>query len=93
VADIIVVDRTEKALKLPKNFGIADTVLPHGNEVEKVKELIRGQGAESVISSVAKSSAVTNGLAMIRDAGIDYKVRYGERIEISTMEMVVSEMP
>jgi len=90
-ADIIVVDRAEKALKQAENFGIAATVLADGNEVEEVKELTRGYGAEAVIDFVAEGSAVAKGLAMTRDAGTYYIVGYGGRIEIPTMEMVVSE--
>lgn len=90
-ADIIVVDRAEAALKQAENFGIAHTVLADGNEVERVKELTRGYGAEAVVDFVGEGDAVANGLAMTRDAGTYYIVGYGGRLEIPTMEMIVSE--
>lgn len=90
-ADIIVVDRAEAALKHAENFGIEHTVLADGNEVEKVKELTKGYGAEAVIDFVGEGDAVANGLAMTRDAGTYYIVGYGGRLEIPTMEMIVSE--
>src|SRR5699024_6826546 len=40
---------------------------------------------------VAEGEAVANGLAMTRDAGTYYIVGYGGRLEIPTMEMVVTE--
>ncbi|ROO28370.1 NAD(P)-dependent alcohol dehydrogenase [Salinisphaera japonica] len=90
-ADIIVVDRAEGALKHAENFGVAHTVLADGNEIERVKELTKGYGAEAVIDFVGEGNAVANGLAMTRDAGTYYIVGYGGRLEIPTMEMVVSE--
>ena len=90
-ADIIVVDRSSKALEHAEGFGIEHTVLADGNEVAKVLELTRGKGAEAVIDFVGEGNAVANGLAMTRDAGAYYIVGYGGRLEIPTMEMVVSE--
>jgi NAD+-dependent secondary alcohol dehydrogenase Adh1 len=90
-ADIIVVDRDEKTLKRAENFVIAHTVLADGNELDKVRELTQGYGAEGVIDFVAEGEAVANGLAMTRDAGTYYIVGYGGRLEIPTMEMVVAE--
>jgi NAD+-dependent secondary alcohol dehydrogenase Adh1 len=90
-ADIIVVDRAEAALKHAEGFDIAHTVLADGNEVDKVRELTHGYGAEAVIDFVGEGDAVANGLAMTREAGTYYIVGYGGRLEIPTMEMVVTE--
>ena len=90
-ADIIVVDRADAALKHAENFGIEHTVRADGHELERVRELTGGFGAEAVIDFVGEGDAVANGLAMTRDAGTYYIVGYGGRLEIPTMEMIVTE--
>lgn len=90
-ADIIVVDRSEQALKRCEAFNIDHTVLADGNEVESVKRLTNGFGAEAVIDFVGEGDSVSHGLAMTRAAGTYYVVGYGGRIEIPTMEMIVTE--
>lgn len=90
-ADIIVVDRAEQALKMAEAYGIDHAVLADGNEVESVQRITDGKGAEAVIDFVGEGDAVANGLAMTREAGTYYIVGYGGRVEIPTMEMIVTE--
>src|SRR5919205_81431 len=45
-AEIIVVDRSEDALKLAQEFGADHAVAADGTQVDKVKELTDGQGAD-----------------------------------------------
>ena len=62
-----------------------------GNEVQTVLELTGGNGAEAVLDFVGEGDAVATGLRMTRNAGCYYVVGYGGKIEISTMDMIVSE--
>ena len=44
-----------------------------------------------MIDFVGEGDAVANGLAMTRNAGYYYIVGYGGKVEIPTMDMIVSE--
>jgi NAD+-dependent secondary alcohol dehydrogenase Adh1 len=90
-AEIIVIDRSDMALGLAKEGGADHLVKAGGGEVEKVMELTHGNGAEAVIDFVGEGDAVANGLAMTRNAGYYYIVGYGGKVEIPTMDMIVSE--
>src|SRR5579885_931043 len=63
-AKIIVVDRSDAALKLAKEVGADFTVKADGNEVERVKEITKGYGAEAVIDFVGEGGSIEKGLAM-----------------------------
>jgi NAD+-dependent secondary alcohol dehydrogenase Adh1 len=90
-AEIIVIDRSDMALGLAKEGGADHSVKADGGEVEKVLALTHGNGAEAVIDFVGEGDAVANGLAMTRNAGYYYIVGYGGKVEIPTMDMIVSE--
>ncbi|HVC44466.1 MAG TPA: NAD(P)-dependent alcohol dehydrogenase [Candidatus Binataceae bacterium] len=90
-ADVIAVDRSEAALKLARECGAAHTVRADGNEVEAVLALTGGAGAQAVIDFVGEGAAVANGLKMTCNAGYYYIVGYGGKVEIATMEMIVTE--
>ncbi|QHI97534.1 alcohol dehydrogenase catalytic domain-containing protein [Xylophilus rhododendri] len=90
-AEIVIVDRSETALKLAQECGAHHAVKADGSELERVLEITRGQGAEAVIDFVGEGDAVAQGLAMTRNAGTYYVVGYGGRIELPTLDMVTSE--
>jgi NAD+-dependent secondary alcohol dehydrogenase Adh1 len=90
-AKIIVVDRSDAALKLAKEVGADFTVKADGNEVERVKEITKGYGAEAVIDFVGEGGSIEKGLAMTRNAGYYYVVGYGGDIKISAMDMITTE--
>ena len=90
-ATIIVVDRSEIALKLAQESGADHAVKADGNEVEAVLALTGRSGAEAVLDFVGEGDAVAKGIAMTRNAGYYYVVGYGGKIEIPTMEMIVTE--
>ena len=90
-ADIIVVDRSPQSLELAKSCGANHLVLANGEEVEAVKALTGGHGAEAVIDFVGEGDAIARGLAMTRNDGYYYIVGYGGKIDIPTIDMVVSE--
>lgn len=90
-AEIIVVDRAAGALELAKKCGAHHGVKADGNEVEAVMSLTGGLGAEAVIDFVGEGDAIEKGLAMTRNGGYYYIVGYGGKINIPTIDMIVSE--
>lgn len=90
-ASIIAVDRSPLALELARESGADHALLADGNEVAAVRDLTGGNGAEAVIDFVGEGNSVANGLAMTRNAGSYYIVGYGGKVEIATMEMIVTE--
>src|SRR5690348_2637210 len=90
-AAIIAVDRSEIALKLADESGADHIVRADGGEVENVLALTGGLGAQVVIDFVGEGESVANGLKMTRNSGYYYIVGYGGKVEISTMDMIVSE--
>jgi NAD+-dependent secondary alcohol dehydrogenase Adh1 len=90
-ASIIAVDRSETALKLAQDCGADHVVRADSNAVDAVLSLTGGLGAQAVIDFVGEGDSVANGLRMTRNAGSYYIVGYGGKVEISTMEMIVTE--
>jgi NAD+-dependent secondary alcohol dehydrogenase Adh1 len=90
-ATIIAVDRSEMALKLADESGAAHVVRADGGELDQVMALTDGLGAQVVIDFVGEGDSVAKGLKMTRNAGYYYIVGYGGKVEISTMDMIVSE--
>jgi NAD+-dependent secondary alcohol dehydrogenase Adh1 len=88
---IIVVDRSDVALNLARESGADHAVKADGNEVERVLDLTGHNGAEAVLDFVGEGDAVKHGLAMTRNAGYYYIVGYGGKVEIATMDMIVTE--
>jgi len=91
-AEIIVVDRSDVALKLAQECG-ADHMVKGGagDEVEQVLALTDGRGAEAVIDFVGEGDAVAKGLAMTANGGYYYIVGYGGKIDLPTIDMITSE--
>jgi NAD+-dependent secondary alcohol dehydrogenase Adh1 len=90
-ATIIAVDRSDLALGLARECGADHVVRADGNEVEAVRQLTGGGGAQAVIDFVGEGGAVASALKMTANAGYYYVVGYGGKIEIPTMEMVATE--
>jgi NAD+-dependent secondary alcohol dehydrogenase Adh1 len=90
-ADIIAVDRSDMALGLAKECGAHFTVKADENEVEAIKALTDGKGAEVVIDFVGEGNAINVGLAVTRNNGAYYIVGYGGEIRISALDMITTE--
>lgn len=90
-ADIIAVDRSELALGLAKECGAHHLVKADDNQVEAVRDLTNGKGAEAVIDFVGEGNSIANGLAMTRNNGAYYIVGYGGEIRISAIDMITTE--
>lgn len=90
-ADIIAVDRSEAALSLAKECGARHLVKADEHQVEAVRDLTDGNGAEAVIDFVGEGGSIDNGLAMTRNNGAYYIVGYGGEIRITAIDMITTE--
>ncbi|MGA8658581.1 MAG: NAD(P)-dependent alcohol dehydrogenase, partial [Chthoniobacterales bacterium] len=90
-ADIIALDRSDMALALAKECGAHHTVKADDNQVEAIRALTDGKGAEAVIDFVGEGNSIANGLAMTRNNGAYYIVGYGGEIRISALDMITTE--
>jgi len=84
-------DRSDIALALAKECGAHHIVKADQNQVEAVRALTDGKGAEAVIDFVGEGNSIENGLAMTRNNGAYYIVGYGGEIRISALDMITTE--
>jgi NAD+-dependent secondary alcohol dehydrogenase Adh1 len=90
-AQIIVVDRSDAALKLAQEFGADHTVNADGTQVDKVKELTDGQGADVVIDFVGERGAEQDAWQMTRRAGSHFVIGYGGAVNVETIDIISTE--
>jgi NAD+-dependent secondary alcohol dehydrogenase Adh1 len=90
-AEIIVVDRSDAALKLAKEMGANHTVTAGGNQVEQVKELTDGAGAEVVIDFVGERGAEGDAWQMTKRAGSHFVIGYGGAVNVETIDIISTE--
>ncbi len=88
---IIVVDRNPDALKLAEQLGARHTVVADGSQVEAVKDLTGGHGADVVLDFVAEQGAEQDGFAMTARAGSYYVIGYGGTVHIPTLDIISTE--
>jgi NAD+-dependent secondary alcohol dehydrogenase Adh1 len=91
-AKIVVVDRSAAALELSRTLGADHTVLADGTQVEKVREITDGFGAEAVIDFVGEGGAIADGVAMLRRAGTYYVIGYGGTLQVPTIDIISTEI-
>ena len=90
-AEIIVVDRSEDALKLAQEFGADHAVVADGSQVENVQELTDGNGAEVVIDFVGERGAEHDAWGMTRRAGSHFVIGYGGAVNVETIDIISTE--
>lgn len=90
-AEIVVVDRNPDAVDLAVSIGADHGVLADGGQVERVRELSGGQGAEAVIDFVGEGGSTKDGVGMLRRAGDYHVVGYGENIDVPTIDIISAE--
>ncbi len=91
-AEIIVVDKSQEALELTKNWGANYTVVTDGKHVDTVKEITNGQGAEAVIDFVGEQGAEMDAVQMLRRAGSHFIIGYGGRLNVPTIDIISTEI-
>jgi NAD+-dependent secondary alcohol dehydrogenase Adh1 len=89
--NIIVVDKNPDALKLAEQLGANQTVVADGTQVDVVKDLTDGHGAEVVIDFVAEQGAENAGWEMTRRAGSYFVIGYGGTVNIETLAIISTE--
>jgi NAD+-dependent secondary alcohol dehydrogenase Adh1 len=88
---IIVVDRNPDALKLAEQLGAHHTVVADGGQVEEVRRLTDGRGADVVLDFVAEQGAEQDGFAMTAEAGSYLVIGYGGTVNIPTLDIISTE--
>jgi NAD+-dependent secondary alcohol dehydrogenase Adh1 len=88
---MIVVDRNPKALEVAKEIGADHGVAADGSQVDQVKELTDGQGAEVVLDFVGELGAEKDAWQMTRRAGSHYVIGYGGTVEVPAIEVISTE--
>src|SRR4051794_33890601 len=89
--NIIVVDRNPDALKLAADLGAQHTVTADGGQVESVKDLTDGAGADVVLDFVAEEGAENDAFAMTRPGGSDFVIGYGGTLTVPTLDIISTE--
>jgi len=90
--EIIVIDPSEKALELARDVGADQAVKVDGTQVDTVRELTDGLGAEAILDFVGEKGAIQDGIAMVQDGGFYYVIGYGENIDIPTIDVISREI-
>ncbi|MEU9350730.1 NAD(P)-dependent alcohol dehydrogenase [Streptomyces griseoloalbus] len=91
-AEIVVVDRNPDAVALAVSIGADHGVVADGGQVDRVRELSGGQGAEAVIDFVGEGGSTRDGVGMLRRAGDYHVVGYGENIDVPTIDIISAEI-
>ncbi len=90
--EMIVIDRSPAALALAKELGADHTVVADGNQVEAVRQLTGGNGAEAVIDFVGEGGAIEDGVASLRRNGNYYVIGYGGTLSVPTIDIISTEI-
>jgi NAD+-dependent secondary alcohol dehydrogenase Adh1 len=88
---IIVVDRNPDALTLARQLGAAETVVADGGQVDAVKDLTDGGGADVVLDFVAEQGAENEGFAMTAAGGSYSVIGYGGQLSVPTLDIISTE--
>jgi NAD+-dependent secondary alcohol dehydrogenase Adh1 len=88
---IVVIDRSPEALEFAKTIGADHGVVADGGQVDKVKELTGGNGAEVVLDFVGEEGAEKEAWQMTRRAGSHFVIGYGGKVEVPTIEIISTE--
>ncbi|MFE4691943.1 NAD(P)-dependent alcohol dehydrogenase [Streptomyces sp. NPDC056749] len=91
-AEIVVVDRNPDAVGLAVSIGADHGVVADGGQVDRVRELTSGHGAETVIDFVGEGGSTKDGVGMLRRAGDYHVVGYGENIDVPAIDVISAEI-
>ena len=88
---IIVVDSHPYALKLAEQLGAHHTVVADGGQVDAVRDLTGGAGANVVLDFVAERGAENDGWQMTGETGSYFVIGYGGELHIPTLDIITTE--
>ena len=89
--NIVVVDRNPDALTLASELGADRTVVADGSQVDTVKDLTGGAGADVVLDFVAEQGAENEGFAMTGGGGSYSVIGYGGELQVPTLDIISTE--
>jgi NAD+-dependent secondary alcohol dehydrogenase Adh1 len=89
--NIVVVDRNPDALKLASELGANQTVVADGSQVDTVKDITNGAGADVVLDFVAEQGAENEGFAMTGAGGSYSVIGYGGELTVPTLDIISTE--
>jgi NAD+-dependent secondary alcohol dehydrogenase Adh1 len=89
--NIVVVDRNPDALELARELGAGQTVVADGTQVDAVKDLTNGAGADVVLDFVAEQGAENEGFAMTGAGGSYSVIGYGGELRVPTLDIISTE--
>jgi NAD+-dependent secondary alcohol dehydrogenase Adh1 len=89
--EVIVVDPSEEALALAKDWGADETVQVGEGYLDTVFEMTDGQGAEVVFDYVGERGAEDDAWQMTREGGSHYVIGYGGTAEVPTIDIISTE--
>jgi NAD+-dependent secondary alcohol dehydrogenase Adh1 len=90
-AEVIVVDPSEEALSLAKDWGADETVQVGEGCLDTVLDITDGQGAEVVFDYVGERGAEDDAWQMTREGGSHYVIGYGGTVEVPTIDIISTE--
>ncbi|USQ86129.1 NAD(P)-dependent alcohol dehydrogenase [Streptomyces phaeoluteigriseus] len=90
--EMIVIDRSPEALALAEQLGADHTLVADGSEVDRVRDLTGGHGAETVLDFVGEGGAVETGVACLRRNGNYYVIGYGGHLHVPTIDVISTEI-
>ena len=67
------------------------TVVADGKQVDAVKDLTGGEGADVVLDFVAEEGAENEGFAMTRPGGSYFVIGYGGTLVVPTLDVISTE--
>ncbi len=91
-ANVIVLDRSNDALRLAKESGADYTVTVDGTHVGRIKELTGGAGCEVIFDFVGEGGTLEWGNEILRAGGTYYVIGYGGVVSVPTIEFVSREI-
>lgn len=91
-ATIIAVDPDAEALTLATECGAHHVVPADDRQIDRVREVTGGAGAEVVIDFVGEGDAVGAALSMVRPRGSYLVVGYGGELRVPTFTLVLAEI-
>ncbi|MGH3665077.1 MAG: NAD(P)-dependent alcohol dehydrogenase [Egibacteraceae bacterium] len=91
-AEIIVVDRSQAALKLAEQCGADHAVVADGSHVDVVLQLTDGNGAEVILDFVGEGGALEDAVAMLRRAGSHFVIGYGGTLQVPAIDIISTEV-
>lgn len=90
-ATVIAVDTRQETLDLAGEWGADHTVLADGGQVEAVKGLTDGRGAEAVVDFVGEFGTLEYGKRLLRGHGSYFVVGYGDELRIPAIQVIFNE--